>query len=115
MNTEDAFHQSQIQGNNSPGNYGENVETKAKLSYDKRKKHARRIRKFDKTVADAEETITEMDSRISELETRMITPEGAADTTLYTEHDKLKGELSGIMDKWEEATETLEKEKSEIN
>ena len=78
-------------------------------SYEEQKEQARRIRKLEKAVAEAEEKITALETRISELEARMATPEGAADVSLYTEHDRLKNELSGIVDTWEEATGALEK------
>ncbi|MDR2680069.1 MAG: ABC-F family ATP-binding cassette domain-containing protein [Tannerella sp.] len=85
----------------------------AKLSYDEQKEQARLIRKLEKTVAETEQHIAEAEAKISALESRMTTPEGAADTSLYTEHEKLKNELSDAMDKWEKAVEALEKEMSQ--
>ena len=84
---------------------------KVKLSYEEQKEQARRMRKLEKTVAESEQKINNLESQITVLESRMLTPEGAADTSLYTEHDKLKNELSGAMDEWEKATEALENEK----
>lgn len=83
----------------------------SRLSYEEQKEQARRIRKLEKAVTEAEEKIMKFESEISELEIRMATPEGAADTSLYTEHDKLKSELSDVMHEWEKASEALEKEK----
>ena len=88
-----------------------NYEASSRLSYEEQKEQARRIRKLEKAVTEAEQKITGLESQISELEIRMATPEGAADTTLYTTHSKLKNELSDVMDEWEKATEALEKEK----
>ncbi|MDR0572481.1 MAG: ABC-F family ATP-binding cassette domain-containing protein [Tannerella sp.] len=87
------------------------METGAKLSYEDQKEQARRIRKLEKSIAEAEDKITSIESKITDLESRMLTPEGGADASLYTEHDKLKNELSEVINKWEEATEALEKEK----
>ena len=82
-----------------------------KLSYEEQKEQARRMRKFEKNIAESELKITSLEEKISALESRMLTPEGAADASLYTEHDKLKNDLSDAMDEWEKATEALEKEK----
>jgi ATP-binding cassette subfamily F protein 3 len=81
-----------------------------KLSYEEQKEQVRRIRKLEKTVTESEKKITALETRISGLEIRMATPEGAADTSLYTEHKTLKNELSETVDKWEKATEALEQE-----
>ncbi|MDR2913575.1 MAG: ABC-F family ATP-binding cassette domain-containing protein [Tannerella sp.] len=89
----------------------QNTETGSRLSYEEQKEQVRRIRKLEKSVAEAEDKITSLETNIAELESRMLTPEGAADASLYTEHDKLKNELSEAMNKWEESTEALEKEK----
>ena len=79
----------------------------SKQSYEEQKEQARRIRKSEKAVADTEEKITAIESQIASLEARMLTSEGAADISLYTAHDKLKNELSEVMDEWEKATEAL--------
>jgi ATP-binding cassette subfamily F protein 3 len=93
------------------GSSDEEQKAKAGLSYEEQKEQARRIRKLEKNVAETEEKIKALETQIMEMETRMATPEGVADSSLYTEHDKLKNEMFGIMDKWEEATEALEKER----
>lgn len=90
---------------------GNSQEAPSRLSYEEQKEQARRIRKLEKTVAEAEEKIMGLEVEISELETRMATPEGAADASLYTVHDRLKNELAEVMNDWEKATEALEKEK----
>jgi ATP-binding cassette subfamily F protein 3 len=86
------------------------AKTGIKLSYEEQKEQVRRIRKLEKTVTESEKKITALETRISELEIRMASPEGATDTSLYTEHNKLKNELSETVDRWEKATEALEKE-----
>lgn len=84
-----------------------------KLSYEEQKEQARRLRKLEKAVADCEREIANMEHKISELEARMATPEGAADASLFTEHDNLQKALSDAMDRWTDATEALDAEKKE--
>ena len=99
-----------VDGNNLPSdNSAATIDNK--LSYEEQKEQAKRMRKLEKTVAESEQKIMELEEKISVLESRMLTPEGAADASLYTEHDKLKNELSKTMDEWEKATEALENEK----
>jgi ATP-binding cassette subfamily F protein 3 len=81
----------------------------SKQVYEEQKEQVRRMRKLEKTVADAEEKITAIESEIASLEARMLTTEGVADVSLYTTHDKLKKKLSEAMYEWEIATEALDK------
>jgi len=81
-------------GNSSNG-------SKTAQSYEEQKEQARRTRKLEKAIAEAEQKIMDLESEISALESRMLTPEGAADATQYTEHSRLNKELSDAMDKWE--------------
>ena len=85
-----------------------------KLSYEEQKEQARRLRKLEKAVADSEREIANMERKISELEARMATPEGAADASLFAEHDKLQKALSDAIDHWTKATEALDAEKKRI-
>ncbi len=85
-----------------------------KLSYEEQKEQARRLRKLEKAVADSEREIANMERKISELEARMATPEGAADASLFAEHDNLQKALSDAMDRWAKATEALDAEKKRI-
>ena len=84
-----------------------------KLSYEEQKEQARRLRKLEKAVADSEREIANMERKISELEARMATPEGAADASLFAEHDNLQKALSDAMDHWAKATEALDAERKE--
>lgn len=81
---------------------------KAKLSYEEQKEYNRKLRKLEKQVADAENDITRIEEQIKQVEARMATPEGAADTGLYTEHGQLKQQLSDKEDEWEAASIALE-------
>ena len=59
-------------------------------------------------MVSTEARIEELESSIAALEARLATPEGAADTSLYTQYADLKKELSDVMDRWTEQTLELE-------
>ena len=81
----------------------------SKLSYEEQKEQARRIRKSEKAIEEAETKIAAIEAKIEAIESQMLSPENAADASLYTMHSQLKNELSDAMTEWEEATEALEK------
>ena len=85
----------------------------AKRSYEEQKEQARKIRRLEKTVADVEREIADLERRSAELEAQMNTPEGAADTSLFAAHNDLQKALSDAMDRWSEASETLDAAKNE--
>ena len=85
----------------------------SKRSYEEQKEQARRLRKMEKAVADLEGEIAELERRSAELERRMNTPEGAADASLFSEHNELQKALSDAMERWSEASERLDAEKKE--
>lgn len=82
--------------------------TENKLSYEARKEQAKVIRKVEKAIAECEAYISKTETRISEVEAQLATPEGAANTALYTEYGNLKKDLADAMDKWAELTQELE-------
>ena len=85
----------------------------AKRSYEEQKEQARKIRRLEKAVADVEREISDLERRSAELEAQMNTPEGAADTSLFAAHNDLQKALSDAMDRWSEASETLDAAKNE--
>lgn len=85
----------------------------AKRSYEEQKEQARKIRRLEKAVADVEREISDLERRSAELEAQMNTPEGAADTSLFAAHNDLQKALSDAMDRWSEASETLDASKNE--
>lgn len=87
---------------------GEVKITENKLSYEARKEQAKMIRKVEKAIVECEASISKTEARIGEMEIQLATPEGAADTALYTEYGNLKKELADAMDKWAELTQELE-------
>lgn len=82
--------------------------TQNKLSYEARKEQSKAIKKVEKAVAEAENKITELENSIAAIEARLVTPEGASDTSLYNDYSSLKKELSDTMDTWTELTMELE-------
>lgn len=49
-----------------------------------------------------------MEQQVSALENRMATPEGAADMSLYQEHQKLKEQIAAAETEWETISLELE-------
>lgn len=86
----------------------EDQPTQNKLSYEARKEQSKAIKKVEKSVAEAEKKITELETSIAEIEAKLATPEGASDTSLYSDYSSLKKELSDTMDTWTELTIELE-------
>lgn len=82
--------------------------TQNKLSYEARKEQSKAIKKTEKAVAEAEKKVEELERSIAAVETKLATPEGASDTSLYSEYSSLKKELSDTMDAWTELTIELE-------
>lgn len=79
-----------------------------KLSYEARKEQSKAIKKAEKAVSDAEARIAALEKEIAEIENRLATPEGAADTSLYTDYATRKQALSDAMDEWTERQMELE-------
>lgn len=80
----------------------------ARLSYEEQKELNKKLKKLERRVADCEAEIEQTESAIAILETRMATPEGASDMSLYEQHQRLKKQLDGVMEQWEQAEEELE-------
>ena len=79
-----------------------------KLSYEARKEQSKAIKKAEKAVSDAEAHIAALEKEIADIESRLATPEGAADTSLYTDYAARKQALSDTMDEWTERQMELE-------
>jgi len=82
-------------------------------SYEEQKEQARQLRKLEKAVEEAENRIAAIETKIAALEMQMLSPENAADASLYTSHNLLKNELSDAMTEWETTAEALEKGKNQ--
>ena len=86
----------------------EETPTQNKLSYEARKEQNKLIKKLERTIAESEKKIEQIENAIKEIEQKLATPEGASDTSLYTQYANLKKELSEVMDQWTEQTLELE-------
>ena len=85
--------------------------SESKLSYEARKELNRQIKRQEKLVAESEHRIEELEQSIADLEARLATPEGASDTSLYTQYAEQKQALAETMDQWTEQTLQLEEMK----
>ena len=96
----------------SSGTTGQGAEEKTvsqnRLTYEQQKERQRKIRKLEKAVEQCEAQIGELEAAVKILEDQMATPEGAADTTLYSRHGALKKQLDEVVNEWEAASLALE-------
>jgi ATP-binding cassette subfamily F protein 3 len=79
------------------------------LSYAEQKERNRQIRRAEKAVAECEELIFKLEEDISKLEDKLSTPEGAADSSLFTLHADLRKQLNAAVTDWEKKSMELEK------
>ena len=84
------------------------TQSQGSLSYEQQKERARIQRKAEKRVKDAEDLVEKLENNIAELEQKMITPEGATDSSLFTRHAELKKQLEQAEEEWERASIELE-------
>ena len=82
--------------------------SEGKRSYEERKEFARLKRKAEKEVAQLEEKVTALETEKAEIEEKLATPEGAADTDLYTRYTALQQEIRETEERWEQALTDLE-------
>lgn len=90
-----------------------NLTTKAQnlLSYAEQKEHNKLVKKAEKAVEAAEQKIEKLEQQIAAIEAKLATPEGASDTSLFTQYGDLKAQLSAAEDEWAERCEELEEVK----
>ena len=86
----------------------EELPTQNKLSYEARKEQNRQVKKLERAIAESEKKIEDLETAIHGIEEQLATPEGAADTSLYTRYSELKQSLAEAMDLWTEQTMELE-------
>ena len=79
----------------------------SRLSFEAQKAVARQRKKLERTIAELEMETAELNAAIHLLEDRMSTPEGAADTSLYEKHSRLRAKLDDAETRWLEASEAL--------
>ena len=76
-------------------------------SYAAQKALARERRKLEKAVAEAEAEVAQLEAALHLVEDKLSTPEGAADTSLYERHTRLRAQLEEAETRWLEASEAL--------
>ncbi len=76
-------------------------------SYAAQKAAARQRRKLEKAVEEVEAEIAQLEAALHLVEDQLSTPEGAADTSLYERHTRLRTQLKEAETRWLEASETL--------
>lgn len=81
--------------------------SEGKLSYEERKEQAKIRRKHEKEVERCETEVSRLESEKAALEAKLATPEGAADTALFSQYGQIQQDLSQAEDAWEKAMEAL--------
>ncbi len=78
------------------------------VSYPEQKERNKQLKRAEKAVADCEARIEKLEQEIADVEAKLSTPEGAANSSLFTQHASLKSELDKAVEDWEQASEQLE-------
>lgn len=81
--------------------------SEGKLSYEERKEQAKIRRKLEKEVERCETEVSRLESEKAALEAKLATPEGAADTALFSQYGQIQQDLSQAEYAWEKAMEAL--------
>ena len=100
-------------GNILKGDEAPAAPKESRLSYEAKKEQQRRVRKWEKAVADHEAVINELESAIAAVEALLSDPLKAGDNSLYEKHASYKRQLDTAMQEWEEAATELENAKAE--
>ena len=81
----------------------------SRLSYTEHKEQQKKLRKLEKTVKDSEQKIENIEKRLKELDTVLCSPKNASNMELINEYSAIKKSLDEETEKWEKASEKLEK------
>ena len=97
----------------TPTSSDENLasKTQALLSYAEQKERNKLIKRAEKAVETAEQKVTQLEEELAEIEQKLATPDGASNTTLFTQYGELKNQLAAAEDEWTEASLKLEEVK----
>lgn len=87
---------------------GKANQTQAKRSYEEQKELNRILKRLEKNIETLEKRIAQLEEKVTAIENKLATPEGAANTDLYGQHDALKKELETCIDQWTQQTLDLE-------
>lgn len=80
-----------------------------RLSYTDHKEQQKKLHKLEKTVKDSEQKIENIEKRLKELNAVLCSPENASNMELINEYSTIKKSLDEETEKWEKASEKLEK------
>lgn len=80
-----------------------------RLSYTEHKEQQKKLRKLEKTVKDSEQKIENIEKRLKELDAVLCSPKNASNMELINEYSAIKKSLDEETEKWEKASEKLEK------
>lgn len=81
----------------------------SRLSYTEHKEQQKKLRKLEKTVKDSEQKIENIEKRLKELDAVLCSPKNASNMELINEYSAIKKSLDEETEKWEKASEKLEK------
>ena len=105
----DTLDQLQLKNNSTTTKSSEEPNiSSGKLSYEQQKEQAKLIRKAEKKVADCEQTVLKIEEEKEQLEMALSTPEGASDTSLFTQYSDCQKRLAFAEEEWATALEELE-------
>lgn len=82
--------------------------TEGRLTYEERKEQSRQRRQAEKRVAEAEAAVGQLEARKAETEQQLSTPEGAQNSQLFEQYNRICSELAAAEAAWETAMERLE-------
>ena len=94
-------------GNLEPANIPQEPLKKA-LSYEEHKALQKKISKAEKAVKESETKIEKLEAKLKELDELLMQPENAANMAMVTEYTDVKRDLDEEVERWEQASETLE-------
>ena len=94
-------------GNLEPANIPQEPLKKA-LSYEEHKALQKKISKAEKAVKESEAKIEKLEAKLKELDELLMQPENAANMAMVTEYTDVKRDLDEEVERWEQASETLE-------
>ncbi|WP_036877824.1 ATP-binding cassette domain-containing protein [Xylanibacter oryzae] len=81
----------------------------SRLSYTDHKEQQKKLHKLEKTVKDSEQKIENIEKRLKELNAVLCSPKNASNMELINEYSTIKKSLDEETEKWEKASEKLEK------
>ena len=95
-------------GSPSSGKAAEQAPSEGKQSYEERKEQAKLRRKAERAVEQCENRVMELESQKADIEARLATPEGAADSDLFTAYADIQAQLKAAEEQWEKALAELD-------